>query len=789
MFFTEWIPKLLNLIDVVISGTPADNELLAYDSTSAKWINQTGAEAGLGGGGDVTGPASSVDNAIARFDSTTGKIIQDYTSNPPTISDTGDVNIDGDLDVENIVVSGTVDGVDIATRDHAKYTDAEAVTAAKTVKLDDFTATDDNTDLDFSTTAHGLTPKGTNVGNFLKDDGSWAAPAGGGDVTGPGSSTDNAIARYHETSGKVIQDYTSNPPTISDTGDVNIDGDLDVENIVASGNVDGRDISADGTKLDAVVGNTQAITHAITDNKTATIDGTANVPVDGDYAKFTALGLEGMNKTQILSDINVADGADVTGSNTCDTPFISHKDTHDPNDGGDALDTANAAEIAGVQAAGTGTSHSLARADHAHQIQAAISDNHLLTVDQADAADDEYARFTAAGIESRSIVEVLGDIGVTSGADVTADNAPQAHEASHDVGAADTVFPADPNADKYLMWDDDPGALVWADTPAAGVHKDQHDPEDGADALDTAAAGTIQPDDGAATGTAHSFARSDHTHAITCDTPNSLSAVQAGAEGSAYNFARSDHDHAIAHAISDNSLVTVDGTANDDEYARFTANGLEGRTEAEFKGDFSLAIGTDVLAEQTIGIADDNLVEVDGSPNAAEMTVWTASGLDGKTYAEMMALMFGTALPENTGIILDAALSADQKWSGIVEAGTAGATLDFGDCVYQAIADSRWELAKADVAATSFGKLGINVTVAQASDGGAITVLLLGKVRSDADYAFTVLAPVFISAATAGDLTSTAPTGTTNFVVRIVGYGNTADELYFCPDNTYLELA
>lgn len=32
---------------------------------------------GGGGGGDVTGPASSTDNAIARFDSTTGKIIQD----------------------------------------------------------------------------------------------------------------------------------------------------------------------------------------------------------------------------------------------------------------------------------------------------------------------------------------------------------------------------------------------------------------------------------------------------------------------------------------------------------------------------------------------------------------------------------------------------------------------------------------------------------------------------------------------------------------------------------------
>jgi hypothetical protein len=36
-----------DLTDVVISGTPADNELLAYDSGSGDWINQTASEAGL----------------------------------------------------------------------------------------------------------------------------------------------------------------------------------------------------------------------------------------------------------------------------------------------------------------------------------------------------------------------------------------------------------------------------------------------------------------------------------------------------------------------------------------------------------------------------------------------------------------------------------------------------------------------------------------------------------------------------------------------------------------------
>jgi hypothetical protein len=43
----------------------------------------------------------------------------------------------------------------------------------------------------------------------------WATPAAGGDVTGPASSTDNAIARFDLTTGKVIQNSTV---TLSDAG-------------------------------------------------------------------------------------------------------------------------------------------------------------------------------------------------------------------------------------------------------------------------------------------------------------------------------------------------------------------------------------------------------------------------------------------------------------------------------------------------------------------------------------------------------------------------------------------
>ena len=75
----------------------------------------------------------------------------------------------------------------------------------------------------------------------------------------------------------------------------------------------------------------------------------------------------------------------------------AHKDSHDPEDGADALDTAVAVDIPGVQAAAVGTSHSFARADHAHQIQESFADNHLVTVNAADVAANDIARFSATG--------------------------------------------------------------------------------------------------------------------------------------------------------------------------------------------------------------------------------------------------------------------------------------------------------------------------------------------------------------------------------------------------------
>ncbi len=62
--------------------------------------------------------------------------------------------------------------------------------------------------------------------------------------TGPGSSTDNAVARWNGTDGQTLQ---NSAVTIDDSSNV-----AGVGNITLSGTVDGRDIAADGSKLDGI---------------------------------------------------------------------------------------------------------------------------------------------------------------------------------------------------------------------------------------------------------------------------------------------------------------------------------------------------------------------------------------------------------------------------------------------------------------------------------------------------------------------------------------------------------
>lgn len=185
----------------------------------------------------------------------------------------------------------------------------------------------------------------------------------------------------------------------------------------------------------------------------------------------------------------------------------------------------------------------------------------------------------------------------------------------------------------------------------------------------------------------------------------------------------------------------------------------------------------------------------DNTPAALTVTEQTVVGritsgnIAALSVAQLQALVLSTALPENSSLIFDAALSADGKYQGWVTSGyAAGATLAFGDIVYLQTADSRWELAGADNEAVGCNfLLGICV-LAAAGDGSATTVLLYGMVRADTAFpAITIGAPVYLGT-TAGDIVTTAPSGTTD-VVRVVGHGLDANSILFKPDNDWITLA
>jgi hypothetical protein len=90
--------KLTALSDVVVTS-PTTGQSLAYNGTN--WVNSNA------GAGDVVGAASSTDNAITRFDGTTGKVIQNSTV---TLDDNGNfVNVNSvGLDITPATVPATV---------------------------------------------------------------------------------------------------------------------------------------------------------------------------------------------------------------------------------------------------------------------------------------------------------------------------------------------------------------------------------------------------------------------------------------------------------------------------------------------------------------------------------------------------------------------------------------------------------------------------------------------------------------------------------------------------------
>lgn len=217
---------------------------LPNDAT--KYLNGTGAytvPAG-GGSGDVVGPASAADNAITRYDSTTGKLIQNSSA---TVDDNGTINIptgqtyniNGSAHTHayaansfsTIAVSGQSDVIADSSADTLTFAAGSNVTLTTDAGTDTVTIAASSGNAFGTVAVSGQSNvvadaapdtltlvAGSNV-TITTDAGTDSVTinmSGVGGITGPGSSADNAIARFDGTGGGAIQ---NSGITISD-GDI-----------------------------------------------------------------------------------------------------------------------------------------------------------------------------------------------------------------------------------------------------------------------------------------------------------------------------------------------------------------------------------------------------------------------------------------------------------------------------------------------------------------------------------------------------------------------------------------
>jgi hypothetical protein len=242
-------------------------------------------------------------------------------------------------------------------------------------------------------------------------------------------------------------------------------------------------------------------------------------------------------------------------------------------------------------------------------------------------------------------------------------------------------------------------------------------------------------------------------------------------------------------AIEGNAVYRVGGT----DVA--VADGGTGTSTLTDHG-ILLGSGTDAITPMTALAAGEIVVGVGGAdPHALAAGATTKILVGGGAADPVWTEATGTGAPVRatsptiTTPIIANALPADGAYVGTTIPGVLGETVAFGELVYLKAADSRWWKAQANVTATS-GAVHVGYCVIAGNAAGATAILTSGIIRADGLFdTFTISAPVHISAATAGKTVTAAPSGTTGFVVRIVGHALDDNTVHVNISNDYVELA
>jgi len=260
------------------------------------------------------------------------------------------------------------------------------------------------------------------------------------------------------------------------------------------------------------------------------------------------------------------------------------------------------------------------------------------------------------------------------------------------------------------------------------------------------------------------------------------------------------------------NIGSIDFSANNDDdstvlYAQILGE-ISDATDGDDGGKLTLSVASDDgnLAAGLVIEDGDAGGEVDATIGAGAASVTTVSGtltMGSTATINNSGVWVGGVIPSAKLDTDTAHLTTDQTFTGIkridrrkftISSGTDGNAIGdvvyFGGTtsmtigtIYHYKSDGTWEHADADAVATSDGLLGVALGSASDTHG----VLLRGAVTLDHDAG--AVGDVLFLSTTAGDATSTAPSGN-NDIVRIIGYcfHATNGTIWFNPDNTFVEV-
>jgi hypothetical protein len=228
--------------------------------------------------------------------------------------------------------------------------------------------------------------------------------------------------------------------------------------------------------------------------------------------------------------------------------------------------------------------------------------------------------------------------------------------------------------------------------------------------------------------------------------------------------------------ISNNNIPIFTSGAADDDFVRISSSGntIEGLSASEVAA--AIEANIDAVGALDSGSITSNF----GTINNGASTITTT----GTVSTGDISAGGNVTLADAKSLVFDPIPASDHNAAGLIAPMTAGATLAFGDAVYQK-SDGEMHLGDADAASTSGV---IAIAVASGSDGASSNFMFYGFLRDDT-WNWTVGGLIYLSTtgSSGNTLTQTAPSGSGD-IVQILGVATHADRIFFNPSLTYAEV-